>query len=270
MDSASKNEKIDIEEVDLSRLEVEDEEEEAPLTTLKTTEKLPELKEYSGKNIAVQVAAGAILGSLSIIIGFSWDALVERMGGFNPPFAPGMTWIDFLAIPILVAFLVFGLLSGFIAAVIGCGAIAFYLSEAFGWLAMIPKFLATASMFFFPWLVLKIMHRLAKRTEKQFFKRFPLSSEAFKPVLNYVFLMLIAIFSRAIVMFIANVFVIAPVYLWLYSNKTQFSTVFTNPVYFLTVGGGYASWNLVQGVFDALISYLIVYPTNLYKQYATW
>ena len=35
-----------------------------------TVEKLPEMREYSGKTITIEIAAGAILGSLSIIIGF--------------------------------------------------------------------------------------------------------------------------------------------------------------------------------------------------------
>jgi len=269
MDSTSNSKQMEIEKIEAEALEIDDDLKEET-TPLKATEQLPELKEYSAKNVAIKVAAGAILGSLSIIIGFSWDAIVERIGSFGPSFAPGMTWVDFLAIPIIVAFLIFGLLSGFIAAIIGCGAIAFYLSEAFGWLAMIPKFVATVSMFFFPWLALKIMVRISRRKEDSSLKKVTMSSEVFSRPINYAFLMVIAILGRGLVMFALNTLVIAPIYVWLYSNKTEFSTVFTNPTFYLSLGGGYAAWNLVQGIFDATLSYLIVYPTKFHKHYATW
>lgn len=234
------------------------------------TEKLPEMREYSGKTTTIKITAGAILGSLSIIIGFSWDAIVERIGGFGPSFAFGMTWIDFLAIPIIVAFLVFGALSGIIAAIIGCGAIAFYLSEAFGWLAMWPKFFASTSMFVIPWLILKIINRKNHESKSPFLRSLKMSSESLQPIKNYSFVMGIAIFGRATIMFVINTLVIAPLFLWLYSGREQFTTVFTDPIFYLTLGGGYFAWNLVQGIADAIISYLIVYPTKLYKHYSIW
>ncbi|NHK32170.1 MAG: ECF transporter S component [Asgard group archaeon] len=233
-------------------------------------EKLPEMREYSGKTITIEIAAGAILGSLSIIIGFTWDAIVERIGGFGPQFAPGMTWLDFLAIPILVAFFVFGIVSGIIAAIIGCGAIAFYLSESFGWLAMWPKFFASASMFVIPWIILRIIRRREGKKQRPFFKSFSYSSETFKPLRNYSFMMACAILGRAFVMFLLNTLIVAPTFFWLYSGKGEFTSVFTDPILYLTLGGGYFAWNIVQGIIDAIISYSIVYPTNLYKRYATW
>jgi riboflavin transporter FmnP len=237
-----------------------------------TTERLPEMREYSGETLTIEIAAGAILGSLSIIIGFTWDAVVERIGGFGPSFAPGMTWVDFLAIPIIIAFFVFGIISGLIAAVIGCGAIAFYLSEAYGWLSMWPKFFASTSMFVIPWIVLRIVRKREDK-KRRFFQSLSYSSEAFKPLENYVFLMGIAILGRAIIMFLLNTLLVAPLFFWLLKippSNEQFTSVFTNPVVYLTLGGGYAAWNIVQGLFDAIISYAIIYPTNLYKRYSTW
>ncbi len=234
---------------------------------------LPELTEYSGKTMTIKITAGAILGSLSIIIGFSWDAIVERVGGFSPSFAPGMTWLDFLAIPILVAFFMFGILSGLIAAIIGCGAIAFFPSEAFGWLSIWPKFFASVSMFFFPWLILKLLNKKESRKEKKFFKSFAYSSKTFQPLKNYAFLMGMAILGRAVVMFAVNTLVVAPLFFWLLKippSNTSFTSVFTHPTLYLSLGGGYAGWNLVQGLIDAVISYLIVYPTKLYQHYSVW
>jgi riboflavin transporter FmnP len=184
-----------------------------------------------------------------------------------------MTWLDFLAIPILVAFFVFGIVSGIIAAVIGCGAIAFYLSESFGWLSMWPKFFASTSMFVIPWIILRVIRRREGKKQRPFFQSFSYSSETFKPLKNFSFMMVCAILGRGVVMFLLNTLVVAPVFFWLLKippSNEHFTSVFTHPVLYLTLGGGYFAWNLVQGIFDAAISYLIVYPTNLYKRYATW
>ncbi|HUU88340.1 MAG TPA: hypothetical protein VMX17_11370, partial [Candidatus Glassbacteria bacterium] len=91
-----------------------------------------------------------------------------------------------------------------------------------------------------------------------------------QPIKNYSFVMGIAIFGRATIMFVINTLVIAPTFIWLYSGRGQFTTVFTDPIFYLTLGGGYFAWNLVQGIADAVISYLIVYPTKLYKYYSIW
>ncbi|NHJ38838.1 MAG: hypothetical protein FK731_02315 [Asgard group archaeon] len=238
---------------------------------LHVVDDLPEMKEYSGKTITIEIAAGAILGGLSVLLGFTWDAYVESLIG-SVIFAPGMTWFDVLAVPILIAFFVFSIRSGLIAAVIGCGSIAFYLSEPYGWLAMQPKFVASVSMFLVPWIFLKIVNRRNKKTGRETWlsKRFSYSSETFNPIVNYIILMLMAIIGRAVIMFIFNLFVTLPVYGWLFSDRTTFAWVGTDPKEFLILSSLYSSWNLVQGTADALISYLIVYPTKLCKKFSTW
>jgi len=236
-----------------------------------TNVETPELKHYSGKTFVIELAAGAILGGLSVLLGFTWDAYVESLIG-SVIFAPGMTWFDVVAVPILVAFFVFSIRSGMIAAIIGCGSIVFYLSEPYGWLAMQPKFVASVSMFLIPWLFLKLVNRryARKNKETKLSQRFKYSSETFKPIVNYIILMSIAILGRAIVMFIFNLFVTLPVYGWLFSDRSSFAWVGTDPKFFLISSALYSSWNLVQGLADAVISYLIVYPTKLYKLYSTW
>ncbi|MBD3191752.1 MAG: hypothetical protein GF308_13980 [Candidatus Heimdallarchaeota archaeon] len=232
------------------------------------TGEVVEIKEFKGKTFTVELTAGAILGALSVLFGITWDAYVESLIG-GPAFAPGMTWFDVVAVPMLVAFFVFGIRSGLIAAIIGCGAILFYPSEAYGWVAMIAKFCASATMFVVPWLILKLNKR-AKENNTKFLPVFKYSSETFKPVANYWVLMGFAIIARLIVMFLVNTLVILPIYIWLLSGKGTFQTVFTNPIEFLSFGGGYTIWNVVQGIADAVIAYLIVYPTKLNERFATW
>ncbi|MBN1328705.1 MAG: hypothetical protein JXA54_04450 [Candidatus Heimdallarchaeota archaeon] len=234
-------------------------------------DEVPELKQYSGKTFVIELAAGAILGGLSVLLGFTWDAYVESIMG-SVTFAPGMSWFDIMAVPILVAFFVFSVRSGMIAAIIGCGSIIFYLSEPYGWLAMQPKFVASVSMFLIPWIFLKIVKKrqMRKNKETKFLQRFKYSTETFKPIVNYIILMGVAIIGRAIVMFGFNLFVTLPLYGWLFSDRTTFAWVGTDPKFFLITSALYSSWNLVQGVADAVISYLIVYPTRLYKLYSTW
>ncbi len=231
---------------------------------------IPELREYKGRTYTIEIAAGAILGGLSVLIGFLWDAYVEGILG-GPQFAPGMTWLDLLAIPILVAFFVFGIRSGLIACVIGCGAIAGYLSEGgFGWLAMLPKFVATITMFLVPWTILKINNNRKAKNKFRILKTLDYSSETFNSVGNYAFLMGNAILFRMIFTFIFNLFVVIPLYFYLVYGGETFETVFTEPILFLTFVGGYTAWNIVQGVSDSIISYLIAYPTHLYKVFSTW
>lgn len=225
-----------------------------------------EIKEFKGKTLTIELTAGAILGALSVLFGITWDAYVESLIG-GPTFAPGMTWFDVVAVPMLVAFLVFGIRSGLVAAVIGCGAILFYPSEAFGWLAMWPKFFASVTMFVVPWLILKLNKR-AKDKGTNFIPSLKYSSETFKPVKNYWVLMGLAIIVRLIFMFIFNTLVVAPLYLWLFG--APFQTVFSNPTVFLPLGAGYAIWNVVQGISETVIAYLIVYPTKLNERFATW
>jgi len=230
---------------------------------------LIETREFKGKSITVEIASGAILGALSVLIGFMWDLYVEGIMK-GPGFAPGMTWFDLLTVPMLVAFFVFGIRSGLIACVIGCGAIIFYPTEAFGWLAMIPKLTASLSMFVVPWVMLKIIGKRREAGNKlRILKTLDYSSAALSPILNYVVVMAVAILFRCIFTFIINLFVVAPLFPYLLYGG-EFQTVFTEPELFLTLVGGYTAWNVVQGTSDAIIAYLIVFPTKLNKVFGIW
>ncbi len=230
---------------------------------------LIETREFKGKSFTIEIASGAILGGLSVLIGFMWDLYVEGLLK-GPAFAPGMTWFDLLTVPILVAFFVFGIRSGLIACVIGCGAIVFYPNETYGWLAMIPKLTASLTMFVVPWVILKISGRNKGHGKNRVLKSLDYSSDALSPVGNYLFIMVITIIFRCIFAFIVNLFLVAPLFMYLFSDRSVFPTVFTQPEFFLTLVGGYTAWNVVQGTSDAIISYLIVFPTRLNKVFGIW
>lgn len=234
----------------------------------KFNDDLIETREYKGKSVTVEVTSGAILGGLSVLIGFMWDMYVEGLLK-GPGFALGMTWLDLLAVPILVAFFVFGIRSGLIACAIGCGAIVFYPNEPYGWLAMIPKLTASLTMFVVPWVILKINGRRKESGKNRVLKSLDYSSDALSPIGNYLFVMGTTILFRSLIAFIVNLFIVIPLFLFLLYGG-EFQTVFTEPVKFLIAAGGYAAWNIVQGTSDALISYLIVFPTKLNKVFGIW
>ena len=250
--------------------DVQEEEVDIEVQDLRTTEQLPEMKEVKGKTLTIEIAAGAILGGLSALVGYIWDATLETIA-WGPTFAPGMTWLDIMAVPMLVAFFVFGIRSGLIAAVIGCLTImAFPGEQGIGWLSMWPKFIASSIMFVVPWLILRTMSR--KERKIAFFKKFENSSASLHNIGVYSFVMLIAILTRLTIMFILNVLIFSPAFMYLFGWQETFIHVFDpeNTVFLLVLGGGYAGWNIVQGIADATFSYLIVYPTTLYKRFSVW
>ncbi|MBA7682789.1 hypothetical protein ES703_91142 [subsurface metagenome] len=135
---------------------------------------------------------------------------------------------------------------------------------------MLPKFVATITMFLVPWVILKINNNRKAKNKFRILKTLDYSSETFNSVGNYAFLMGNAILFRMIFTFIFNLFVVIPLYFYLVYGGETFETVFTQPILFLTLVGGYTAWNIVQGVTDSILSYLITYPTRLYKVFSTW
>ncbi|MHA1739076.1 MAG: hypothetical protein ACTSXA_03415 [Candidatus Heimdallarchaeota archaeon] len=228
-------------------------------------------RDIKRRNYSLEIASGAILGAVSVLIGFIWDATLEP-AGWGPLFAPGMTWLDILAVPILVAFFIFGIRSGLIAAIIGCSAIIFFPGEkGLGWFSMWPKFIATTTMFVIPWLILRLLSR--KNNEKGFLKRFTYSSDTFSNVGTYAFLMAIAIACRVILMFILNSMLFGPGFIFLSGWSETFPFALAskeNFIFYFSLGGWYALWNIVQGISDSVITYLLVFPTKLHKVFKAW
>lgn len=67
---------------------------------LEQSEDLPEMKEFKGKTLLVELTGGAILGGMSVVFAFLVNPYM--------PTVPlmGIKIIDFIAIPMILAFIV--------------------------------------------------------------------------------------------------------------------------------------------------------------------
>lgn len=197
-----------------------------------------------------ELAVSSILGALSIFLVFTPDVRLPW----------GMAALDFIAIPWIIAFLLFGLKSGLLTSVIGFLGIFFFSEEAFPVVGATMKFSATIPLILVPALVLK-------------FTRSKSSSESFAVKKVYVFSMAMAIVVRCLVTIFLNYYWSVP---FMYGLKPSdvpgaFNFFFwgdprsSNPfIYYIL---GVSLWNTWQGLVDAVVSWFVVYPTNLYKQY---
>ncbi|TFF84915.1 hypothetical protein EU523_00935 [Candidatus Heimdallarchaeota archaeon] len=210
------------------------------------------LKEYKGNTLLIELAGGAILGALSILF-----CLINN---FIPPIpGTGMKFFDIIAIPMMVAFLIFGIRAGLLSTVIGCLGILI-LGEYMAWLGMLAKFLATIPMIVVPWLLLKFGDSISNRLS--FLPNFSATSESMKK--SFSFLMVPTILFRTIWMFTINLFFTIP----LFSGGTV--TISSEPKIALLTATMYGLWNIVQGFGDAYLGWLIAYPTQFDKLFGTW
>ncbi|MEA2070700.1 MAG: hypothetical protein U9O98_05355 [Asgard group archaeon] len=212
-----------------------------------------EMQEFKGKTLLIELAGGAILGGLSIILAVLVNPYMPTLPGL------GIKFFDLIAIPMVFAFIVFGLKAGLLSTVIGCLGILI-LPEYMSWLGMIAKFTATLPMIIIPWLLFQMTAFL-----KKLFKNMASFEESSKNLQRYYpYFMGCAILVRVLFMFLLNLFVFIP----LYSGYTV--TVFTETRLALLYGLTYALWNIVQGFGDAYIPYLLAYPTRLVDNFSTW
>ena len=196
-----------------------------------------------------ELTASSILGALSIFLVFTPDVRLPW----------GMAALDFIAVPWIIAFLLFGLKSGLLTSTIGFLGIFFFSEEAFPVVGATMKFSATIPLIIVPALVLK-------------FTRSKSSSESFAVKKVYVFSMAMAIVVRCLVTMFLNYYWAVP---FMYNLKPSdvpgtFNFFFwgdplsSNPLIYYILG--VSLWNTWQGVVDAVVSWFVVYPTNLYKQ----
>jgi riboflavin transporter FmnP len=122
------------------------------------------------------------------------------------------------------------------------------------------KFSATIPMIAIPMVILN-------------FPRFRKSTESLVTRKLYVFSMAIAILVRCFVTMLLNYYWAIPVMFGLSPNEVpgNFNWFFwgnpmsSNPLIYYILG--VSIWNTWQGAVDAIVSWFIVYPTKLYKQY---
>jgi len=197
-----------------------------------------------------ELAVSSVLGALSIFLVFAPDVRLPW----------GMAVLDFIAIPWIIAFLLFGLKSGLLTSIIGFLGIFFFSEEAFPLVGATMKFSATIPLIVVPALVLK-------------FTRSKGSSESFAVKKVYVLSMAIAIAVRCLITMFLNYYWAVP---FMYNLKPSdvpgaFNFFFwgdslsSNAFTYYIVG--VSLWNTWQGVVDAVVSWSVLYPTNLYKQF---
>jgi riboflavin transporter FmnP len=196
-----------------------------------------------------ELAVSSILGALSIFLVFTPDVRLPW----------GMAALDFIAVPWIIAFLLLGWKTGLLTSIIGFLGIFFFSEEALPLVGATMKFSATIPLILVPTLVLKLI-RSTNISE----------SLAVKKV--YVILMAIAIVVRCFVTMFLNYYWAIPL---MYNLKPSdvpgaFNFFFwgnplsSNPLVYYILG--ITLWNTWQGVVDAVVSWFVVYPTNLYKQ----
>ncbi|TFF84663.1 hypothetical protein EU523_01420 [Candidatus Heimdallarchaeota archaeon] len=218
-----------------------------------TDTKEEQLKESQGNTLLVELAGGAILGALSILLGLINQFLPEI------PVIGGMKIFDLIALPMMVAFLIFGIKAGLLSTVIGCLGILTHGSST-AWIGMTAKFLATLPMIIVPWLLLRFGDKLAKRIS--FLPQLTVSSQSLKK--SFTYLIIPSILFRVILMFAVNLLFTLPLFT---HGAISLSNDPKKALLFATI---YGLWNIVQGIVDAYLAWIVTYPTQFDKLFGTW
>lgn len=197
-----------------------------------------------------ELAASTLLGALSIFFVFLPDVRLPW----------GMAALDFIAVPWIIALLLFGLKAGFLTSVMGTLGIFFFSEEVVPVIGATMKFSASVPLIIIPAVIFSL-------------SRFRLYSDAAKMKKVYAFSMGIAIVVRCFVTMFLNYYWAIPLmfglnpvdvpasFNWFFWGSQMDPHLLT---YFVL---GVSLWNTWQGIIDAVIAWLIVYPTKLYKQY---
>ncbi|MBD3342553.1 MAG: ECF transporter S component [Candidatus Lokiarchaeota archaeon] len=191
-----------------------------------------ESKGISESSLTIQIAGAAIFGALSIVISF--------IAAFLPRYM-GFAYFDPVSIIWMVCFLIFGPIAGILCSIIGMVGLMFF--DPFAPIGPLMKLAATLPMIIVPTLLLKL------------YKRKKNGSEKLKDVKNFTKTGIAAIIVRLIVMIPINIIV----YLLLYSAEgLMFWIIFA------------IIFNVLQGIWDLLIPYLLVYTTKLDEKFDIW
>jgi riboflavin transporter FmnP len=197
-----------------------------------------------------ELAASTLLGALSIFFVFLPDVRLPW----------GMAALDFIAVPWIIAFLLFGLKAGFLTSVMGTLGIFFFSEESVPVVGATMKFSASVPLIIIPAVIFSL-------------SRFRFYNDAAKMKKVYAFSMGIAIVVRCFVTMFLNYYWAIPLMFGL--NPVDVPASFNwffwgsqmDPHLLTYYVLGVSLWNTWQGIIDAVIAWLIVYPTKLYKQY---
>jgi len=197
-----------------------------------------------------ELAASTILGTLSILFVLLPDVRLPW----------GMAALDFIAVPWIIAFLLFGLKAGLLTSTLGAFGIFFFSEEAVPYIGATMKFSASIPLIIIPAVIFSL-------------SRFRLYDEATRMKKVYALSMGVAIAARCLTTMFLNYYWAIPLMFGLnpIDVPVSFNWFFwgspMNPhplTYYLL---GVTAWNTWQGIIDSLVAWLIVYPTRLYKQY---
>lgn len=193
-----------------------------------------ELSEVSESSERVRkIAVGGVLASLSVAVAPS-IGFIARVAGW------GIAFFDHVSIFWMVSFLIGGPLVGSISLI--AGGIALFPFDPFSPFGPIFKIIATLPMMIIPWYGVRKLKNKA-------------GGESLSKPKFYVTLMTLAFFLRLSLMIPINL---------------AYGALFAP---FLTVEfilNFAIILNASQSIWDALIPFLIVYPTGLFKHFKMW
>jgi hypothetical protein len=193
-----------------------------------------ELSEVSKSSERVRrIAVGGILASLSVAVAPS-AGFIARMAGW------GIALFDHVSIFWMVSFLIGGPLVGSISLI--AGGIALFPFDPFSPFGPIFKIIATLPMMVIPWYGVKKL-------------RNEVGGESLSKPKFYATLMFLAFFLRIAIMVPINI-----AYLALFAPVISLEVIINFGIIL----------NASQSLWDALIPFLIVYPTGLFKHFKMW
>ena len=196
---------------------------------------MSEEKESKGSKqskLTIQIAGAAIFGALSIVLSF--------VAAFLPRYM-GFAYFDPVSIIWMLCFLIFGPLAGILCSIIGMvGLMPF---DPFAPIGPFMKFAATIPMIIVPTLLLKLF-----KTDED-------GSDKLKDPKAYGKTGIIAIIVRVAIMVPINIVVYTMMF---GSEGLEFWILFV------------IIFNILQGIWDLLIPYLIVFKLGLDERYDIW
>ena len=193
-----------------------------------------ELVDVSRSSVDVRrIAVGAVLAALSVAVAPT-VGFIARVANW------GIALFDHVSIFWMVAFLIGGPMVGSISLV--AGGIALFPFDPFSPFGPIFKMLATMPMMLVPWYGVKRL-------------KDSVGGEALSRPKFYATLMVMAILLRVAIMVPVNI-----AYLALFAPVISIETVIMFGVVL----------NVLQGMWDALIPFIVVYPTGLFENFKLW
>jgi riboflavin transporter FmnP len=198
----------------------------------------------------IEVTGAAIFGAASAVVAVISAPYLPRVPGW------GIAFIDPVSIFWVSCYLMFGMRSGLIAAVIG--TIALLPVDPFTPWGPLMKLAATAPMIVLPTLFLKLTRRSAKPGSQR------LSLQLTRPR-TYITSMSLAVLVRDFVMVLFNI--------------ALFLTIFAPVVGSISLGG-ITGWTAIiitaalinseQSIWDVSIPWLALRPTKVLEDYGIW